>query len=62
MVQNDPAKKKLWGSKVDEIGFLLVFSVHGDFEEFSLQEGVGIKTREGFQSNRNTKIGKVAYC
>ncbi len=31
MVQNDAAKKKFWGSKVDEIGFLLVFSVHVKF-------------------------------
>ncbi len=28
MVQNYPAKKKLWGSKVDEIAFLLVITVH----------------------------------
>jgi hypothetical protein len=27
MVQNYPAKNKLWGSKVDEIGFLLVIPV-----------------------------------
>ncbi len=31
MVQKDPAKKKLWGSKVDEIGFMLVFLVHVNF-------------------------------
>ena len=28
MVQKYTAKKKLWGSKVDEIGFLLVITVH----------------------------------
>ncbi len=28
MVQNSPAKKKLWGSKVDEIAFMLVITVH----------------------------------
>jgi hypothetical protein len=35
MVQNDQAKKKFWGSKVDddEIGFLLVFLYSDEHSE-----------------------------
>ena len=60
MVQKYPAKKKLWGSKVDEIAFLLVITVHVYFEGMNRQEGVEIKAWEWLQQNRNTKIGRKA--
>ncbi len=42
MVQNDPAKKKLRGSKADEIVFLLgILSVYIHFTRIKGQEGVG---------------------
>ncbi len=47
MVQNYQAKKRLSGSKVDEIGFLLGIPVHVDIARMNWQEGVGIKAREG---------------
>ena len=64
MVQNDPAKKKLWGSKVDEIEivFLLGIPVYIHFARIKRQEGVGvgITARGWLQWNRNTKIGRIA--
>jgi hypothetical protein len=47
MVQNAPAKKKLWGSKVDEIVFLLGcwgfrYKVYIHFARMKRQEGVGM--------------------
>ena len=45
MVQKYPAKKKLWGSKVDEIAFLLVITVHVYFEGKKRWEGVENKAR-----------------
>ncbi len=49
MVQNDPAKKKLWGSKVDEIVFLLGIPVFIHFARMKRQEGVRIKAQEWLQ-------------
>ncbi len=49
MVQNDPAKKKLWGSKVDEIVFLLGIPVYMDFARMKRQEGVETKARGWLQ-------------
>ena len=49
MVQNDPAKKRLWGSKVDEIVFLLGIPVYIDFARMKRQEEVGIKARGWLQ-------------
>jgi hypothetical protein len=60
MVQNDPAKKKLWGSKVDEIVFLLGIPVYIHFARIKRQEGVGIKARGWLQWNCNTTIGRIA--
>ena len=54
MVQNDPAKKKLWGSKVDMIVFLLGIPVYIHFARMKRHEGVGIKAREWLQTDRNT--------
>jgi hypothetical protein len=54
MVQNDPAKKKLWGPKVDEIVFLLGIPVYIHFARIKRQERVGIKARGWLQWNRNT--------
>jgi hypothetical protein len=31
LVQQDPAEKKLWGSKVEIFAFCMGISVHGDF-------------------------------
>ncbi len=39
--------------------FLLVISVHGDFEDVFWKEGVEIKARKGLQSNCNTKIRRM---
>ena len=49
MVQKYPAKKKLWGSKVDEIAFLLVITVHVYFVGMNRYEGVEIKAWEWLQ-------------
>ncbi len=51
MVQNDPAKTKLWGSKVDEIVFLLGIPVYisMDFARMKRQEGVETKARGWLQ-------------
>ena len=49
MVQKYPAKKKLLGSKVDEIAFLLVITVHVYFVGMKRYEGVEIKARERLQ-------------
>jgi hypothetical protein len=35
--------------------------VHGDFEEMFLEEGVGMKALEGFQSICNKKIRRIQY-
>ena len=59
MVQNDPAKKKLLGSKVFFLSFLLGKSVQGVFVDLKSHEGVGMKARGWFQKNRNTKIGRI---
>ena len=48
-MHNGQAKKKLWGSKVDEIGFQLVIPVHVNIVRMKWQEGEGIKSREGSQ-------------
>ncbi len=32
------------------------------FVDLIVQEGVRIKARGGLQLNRNTKIGRIAYC
>ncbi len=61
MVQQNRAKKKLLGSKIEIFAFLLVISVHGDFEDIFLVEGVGVKAREGLQSTRNTKICRLRH-
>ncbi len=51
MVENGPAKKKLWlwGSKVDEIVFLLGVPVYIHFARMKRQEGVGMKARGWLQ-------------
>jgi hypothetical protein len=51
MVQNDPAKKKLLGSKVEILSFLLGKSVQvqGIFVDPKTHEGVGMKAREWLQ-------------
>ena len=51
MVKKYLAKKKLWGSKVDEIAFLLVITVHVHvyFVGMKREEGVEIKAREWLQ-------------
>ena len=59
MVQNDPAKKKLLGSKVEILSFLLGKSVQGLFVDPKTHEGVGMKARGWLQKNRNTKIGWI---
>jgi hypothetical protein len=41
--------------------FLLGISVHGHFVGMKRQEGVWIRTREWLRSNRNMKIGRIAY-
>ena len=61
MAQQNRAKKKLLGSKIEIFAFLLVISVHGDFEDIFLVEGVGVKAREGLQSTRNTKICRLQH-
>jgi hypothetical protein len=61
MVQNDPAKKKLLGSKVEFFAFLLGISVQGHFVDIKRREGVGIRARGGLQSICNTKIHKILY-
>ena len=49
MVQNDPAKKKLLGSKVEFLSFLLGKSVYGVFVDVKRHEGVGMKARGWLQ-------------
>ena len=49
MVQNDPAKKKLLGSKVFFLPFLLGKSVYGVFVDVKTHEGVGMKARGWLQ-------------
>ncbi len=39
-----------------------MISVHGDFEDHFLVEGVGVKAREGLQSTRNTKICRLLHA
>jgi hypothetical protein len=43
------SQKKVMGSKVDEIGFLLGIPVHVHFARMNRQEGIGIKARGGLQ-------------
>ncbi len=45
MVRNDPAKKKLLGSKVQYLSFLPGKSVEGIFVDLERHEGVGIKAQ-----------------
>ena len=45
MVQNDPAKKKLLGSKVEILSFLLGKSVQGLFVDPKTHEGVGMRMK-----------------
>ena len=45
MVQNDTAKKKLLGSKVWFLSFLLGKSVQGVFVDLKTHEGVGIEAQ-----------------
>ena len=63
MVQNDPAKKKLLGSKVEffAFAFLLGISVQGHFRDIKRQDGVEIRKRGGLHSICNTKIRKILY-
>ena len=49
MVQNDPAKKKLLGSKVKYLSFLLGNSVQAIFGDLKRHEGVGMKARGWLQ-------------
>ncbi len=49
MVQNDLAKKKLLGSKVEILSFLLGNSVQGLFVDPKTHEGEGMKAREWMQ-------------
>ena len=39
-----------------------MISEHGHFVGMDRHEGVGIKARGGLESNRNTKIRRIAYC
>ncbi len=39
-----------------------MISVHGDFEDHFLVEGVGFKARGGLQSTRNTKICRLLHA
>ena len=48
-MQQNPAEKKLWGSKVEIFAFCMGISVHGDFGGMNSQEVVGIKAREWLQ-------------
>ena len=61
-MQNGPTDREIMHFKYIFFAFWLGISVYGDFEVIFLQEGVGIKAREGLQSNRNTKRGSKAYC
>ncbi len=61
MVQSDPAKKKLLGSKVEFFAFLLGISVRGHFVDIKRQEGVRIKAKGGLQSIGSTKMRKILY-
>jgi hypothetical protein len=61
MVQNDPAKKKLLGSKVEILSFLLGKSVQGLFVDPKTHEGVGMKARgmvaiESQHENRSDRM------
>jgi hypothetical protein len=60
-MQNGPTDREIMHFKYIFFAFWLGISVYGDFEVIFLQEGVGIKAREGLQSNRNTKIRREPY-
>ena len=49
MMQNDTAKKKLLGSKLDFLSFLLGNSVQGLFVDPKTHEGEVLKAREWLQ-------------
>jgi hypothetical protein len=49
MVRNDPAKKKLVGSTVLFLSFMLGKSVQGDFIDLKAHEGGGMKARGWLQ-------------
>jgi hypothetical protein len=56
MVQNDPAKKKLLGSKVEILPFLLGNSVQGLFVDPKTIEGVGMKARGCVTTRVGTRV------
>ena len=60
-MQNGPTDREIMHFKYIFFAFWLGISVHGDFEVIFSQEGVGIKAREGLQSNHDTKIRRVPY-
>jgi hypothetical protein len=60
-MQNGPTNREIMHFMCTYFAFLLVISVHGDFEDIFWHEGVGIKARKGLQSNRNTKIRRIIY-
>ncbi len=60
-MQNGPTNFEITHFMCTYFAFLLVISVHGDFEDIFWQEGVGIEARKGLQSNRNTKTRRIIY-
>ncbi len=63
MVQNDPAKNKLLGSKVEFRAFLLGILVQGLFVVVDIKRphGVENKAQRGLESIGNTIIRKILY-